>query len=123
MASEDSGTITTRIVEPAQQVNFLAENKEFAAQVKALKHVNKAAIEKLENLLLTVTDTTLLLKCIEIATRLSENAVKNQANDNLQKMVAQARLGVQGNSKQLVNAPEDSRPKVSVDFTQIRSLD
>lgn len=115
--------ITTRILDnQTQQVSFLVDNKELISQLRSLKKVNKLALEKLEHLLETCEDPVIILKGIDIATRLMADAIKAQANDHLQKLCGQARLGMQSNTKQLVNDDVDRPKRPVIDFSTIKEI-
>lgn len=123
MASDDNVT-TLMLQDQAGTVNFLkGAPSEFAKQLKLLDRANKQAIETLIEIMQTEKDPKIRIMCADKITSLWDSAAKSAANDQLQRLVAQARLGGQGGMKTLVNSEQDSRPKVSVDFTQIRSID
>lgn len=124
MASDDTVT-TLMLQDQAGTVNFLkGAPSEFAKQLKMLDKANKQAIETLIEIMQAPDqDTKIRIMCADKITSLWDSAAKSAANDQLQRLVAQARLGGQGGMKTLVNSEQDSRPKVSVDFSTIKSLD
>lgn len=121
MASEDNVT-TLMVQENPQQVNFLNYKSEFTGILKTLSKASKGAVEMLEKIMAESDDDKLKLQAASKLMEFYVSVADKAQAEHLQRLVSQARLGGQGNTKQLVNAPSDDKPKPIVDFGRIRDL-
>lgn len=121
--SSQYDVINTVVVEGVPKVNFLAGNTEFSKMMKLLDKPNKQAIEVLLDVMQNSTEEKMRVMCADKITTLYANAVKDHSAEQLQKMVAHARLSGGGVTKQLVNAPSEDAPRrPTVDFSTIKEI-
>jgi hypothetical protein len=111
--------LTTEVMVPAESPSFLVSSLDLKPVLKRLSAQSKAAIDVLVKLLESKDERTRM----SAATKLLDFQVqiaKEINADQMQRLIAQVKLGSDAGGKSPLLVPEDKRPLV--DFTTIREI-
>jgi len=127
MASDDN--VTTLMIQPTPvgQTNFLKKEADLKPLLKKLSAASAEAVDVILEIMRSTNDLKLKKECAASLLQFNITVAKDTNADHLMRLVAHSRsngtLTGNGNTKQLINAPDQEQRKPIVDFNCIRSLD